>query len=213
MRDKRQRIEASWPEVYSHWQILCMSLNLPISQKVQFVDVPVPSPDNPLRIADEVLDWWPEDKLFDRRQALADLGWYGAQWHVRQGTLHTVSLLFKCREDPEALAAVLIGASLWDKRKDLPEVWRGRIYRLIDEMALLIHGNNGVFEQKGLPVWHHASREALPFNIVDEEFAQSLQPKGFRDLTHIAVIEASLSLSLWTLVRVYHEPKGVRIIE
>src|SRR5919201_6127034 len=160
MRDKRQQAEISWPEVYSHWQILCMSLNLPISQKVRFIDVPVPSPENPLRIADEVLDWWPEEKLFDRRKALTDLGWFGAQWRTRQGTLHTASLLFECREDPEALAAVLIGASRWDKRKGLPEAWRGRICRLLDEMALLIYGNNGVFEQKGLPAWHHASREA-----------------------------------------------------
>jgi hypothetical protein len=73
MRDKRQRIEIDWPEVYSHWQILCMSLNLPISQKVWFIDVPVPFPEDPLRIADAVLDWWPEDKLFDRRKALTAL--------------------------------------------------------------------------------------------------------------------------------------------
>lgn len=184
--------------------MLCQGMNLPVTEAVRFINIPVSSPDN-LRIGDEVLDWWPEEEFDNRRKALTNFGWHGAQWRMLAGTLHTVSLLFECREDAEALAAVLIAASMWDKVQNPPEAWHGRITRLVDKMSLCIWGKGGIFERKGIAAWHHASREALPLNIVRGEFARSLQPSGFRDLVRIAIIESTLSLSRWKLVRVYHE--------
>jgi len=178
--------------------------------EVRFVDVPVRSPHDSTRIGDEVIDWWPTQTMQERRMWLTQLAAYGAQWVTKKGTLHTAELLFQSRHNPEAVAAVLIGASLWDKEKELREEWRGRIARLIHSVQAVIHEQFSTLE---LPFWHHASRTALPCTIIQGEFARALQPVNFEDLIHIAIIESRLALSLWTLVRVFHEPKGLSVVK
>jgi len=132
-------------------------------------------------------------------------------WNTPKGTLHTAELLHDCDGKPEAQAAVLMAASLWDKRHGLPEAWYGDTYRLLQQIQLVIvYAADGPFQQHDLSVWHHAMRNALPMNIMGSDFAECVRPRGYRDLVSIALLDATLATSAWTPVIVSHDDRGLR---
>jgi hypothetical protein len=88
---------------------------------VTFLDIRVRPPQNVPRNGEPVVDWWPTAQVAVRRALLVGevLGTVRA---TPKGTLHTAELLYACGGDPEAQAAVLMAASVWDKHRNLPEI-------------------------------------------------------------------------------------------
>ena len=195
--------EFQWSDIYLHWRILAADIGW--EPKVLFTPIIVNSPGGGLRIGTEICDWWPTNKIAERRNQLEKQGTFGVYWVTNKGTLHTAQLLYECREDEEAQAAILIAASIWDKLKTLPEAWHGEIRRLITGLDHVIFRDpqSPIFKFELLN-WHHAMREALPVNIATENFAEFCTPHRYEDLIYIAFLESSLSNSVWTPVVVSH---------
>lgn len=105
------------------------------------------------------VDWWPKNQIGERRNPRSRPG-YITTWETRAGTLHTASLLREAEGDTERQHAILIMASLWDKDKDLPHEWRGRCYRMLQDVEEAVRGRHPVER------WHHASRSALPLSVL-----------------------------------------------
>jgi hypothetical protein len=195
-----------WSELYSTWKILLMGTGW--NQKVSFTPVLVSSPSGALRIGSEICDWWPPEDISNRRAALEGQGTMGVYWETKEGTSHTAELLYKWRDDSETQAAILIAASVWDKMNPLPDAWRGDIYRLAQDIFQLIaYDSQSPFKKRGLEVWHHAMRDALPVKIATKDFAEFSKPRQYGDFVYIAFLEATLSTSLWTLVVISHEER------
>lgn len=95
------------------------------------------------------------------------------------------------------MAAVWIGAALWDILKDLPDEWRGDAYRHIEAV------NSTIFEKikdLGCYSWYHASRDALPLTITTFYLTKALIPTSFESLMSVVAIENVLARTAWTLV-------------
>lgn len=193
-----------WLDIYSEWKMLSMITAW--KQNVSFTPVLVSSPSGGLRVGTEICDWWPKDEIAGRRTSLEKLGIMGKYWQTKKGTLRTAELLYDCQEDPEAQAAILVAASAWDKLHPLPVAWRGDVFGLIRSIfRSVISDSHSPFHKRSLSAWHHAMRNALPENIVTEEFAEFSKPRQFNDFVYIAFLEAILSTSLWNPVVVSHD--------
>lgn len=200
-----------WADLWASWDGGCAIGALPLEGGVTFTEILVRSPRSVLRLGERVIDWWPTAKVTQRRAALAQGGVLGVSWDTPKGTLPTAELLHACDGKPEAQAAVLIAASVWDKEHNLPETWRGDTYRLLQQIQLVIfYAADGLFQQHGLSVWHHAMRNALPINIMGCDFAECVRPRGYGDLVSIALLDATLATSAWTPVIVSHDDRGLR---
>ncbi len=196
-----------WSDIYLHWCIHSMDMRW--ERKISFTPMLINSPKNGLQIGTDILDWWPTDRIAQRCDALEKHGRFGATWGTNKGTLHTVQLLYEQRSDEEVQAAILIAASMWDKLKSIPEAWHGDTFRLINGLLRLVVSDEGSpFYTLELPRWHHAMREALPVNIVTEEFAEFCKPQRYEDLVYIARLESTLGISTWTPVIVSHNETG-----
>lgn len=192
-----------WSDVYLHWSLLAMEMRW--DPKVSFTPILVNSPGGGLRIGTEICDWWPTEKIAERRAQLEKHGSFGVHWVTKKGTLHTAQLLYECHDNEESQAAILLAASMRDKLKCLPEAWRGEIRRLITSF------NHVIFRDPQSPIcklkilnWHHAMRDTLPTNLATEDFAMFSKPHRYEDLIHIALLETVLSMSAWTPVVVSH---------
>lgn len=203
----------SWDNLHNAWTVACLSMDIPLDKGVSFTEILVPSPGDGRRIGVEIVDWWPVAEVNYRRSALAQHGVLASDWNTRKGTIHTAELLFQSQSNPEAQAAILLAASAWDKQHSPPEAWHGGVVKLLDQVLYaVIRMPESPFTQLEMAVWHNRMRGALPLNIVDWSFAQSMKPRTYRDFAHMAVIEAALSTSLWTLVVVSHDTRGLRSV-
>ena len=188
----------TWNDLFSHWRWFFEDHQFPL--KMGFTEIPV-SPPMGDQIGKNIVDWWPTAKLAERRDFLTrEFAFWG--WdRQRKGTLHTAELLYACRDDPEQQAAVLIGASAWDKIQALPASWRGETLKLLKEILVAVcHSPEGPFKQRGREVWHHAMRGTLPVNIVDRDLGECVRIKSYEDFVQLAAIEATLATLAWTPV-------------
>lgn len=201
----------TWQELFHSWDPARLTGGIPMPSEVAFTDIRMRPPLDTLRIGEGIIDWWPTALVATRRAALARDGISGVWWNSPKGTLHTAELLHACDGAPEAQAAVLIAASLWDKRHNLPETWRGDIFRLLEQMQrVIVYAPDGPFKQHDLSVWHHAMRDALPINSMGSDVAGCVRPRDYRDLVSIALLDAALATTAWTLVIVSHDERGLR---
>lgn len=193
----------TWPDLYSAWKIQLLYSDW--NGSVTFTPLLVSSPPGGLRIGAEICDWWPTKEMAVRRAALEHSGTMGVYWRTNKGTCHTADLLYQHQADPEIQAGILLAASLWDKLKHPPLAWRGDIYRLVEAVFYTVtRDSDAPFEKHRIETWHHAMRDALPVEIVTDEFAEFSQPRAYSDLVYLAFLEATLSTSLWTTVVVSH---------
>jgi len=73
--------------------------------------------------------------------------------------------------------------------------------QLLNEILVAIcHSPDGPFKQRGLEVWHHAMRGALPVNIVDRYLGECIRIKSYEEFVQLAAIEATLATLAWTPV-------------
>jgi hypothetical protein len=202
----------AWQELFRSWEVASLTGGIPMASAVTFTDIRVPSSRGALWPGEPVVDWWPTTQVANRRAAMAGEV-MGGLWTTRKGTLHTAELLHTCEGNPEAQAAVLIGASLWDKQHELPETWRGDTHALLQQMQRAIfYAPDGPFTQHNLSVWHQAMRSALPVNTMGDDLAGCVRPRDYGDLVSIALLDAALSTSTWTLVIVSHDDRGIRTV-
>ena len=198
-----------WSKLYLSWKMLSMGTGW--NEKFSFTPILVSSPSGGLRIGSEICDWWLTEDISNRRSALEEQGTMGVYWETKKGTSHTAKLLYECKDDLETQVAILIAASVWDKINPLPAAWRGDIYRLAHDLFQLItYDSQSPFKKHGLDIWHHAMRDALPVNIVTEDFAEFCEPRQHSDFVYIAFLEATLSTSLWKPVVVSHEERDLQ---
>jgi hypothetical protein len=96
----------NWSQIRSSWEFECDQMACPLLNTGDlFLDVPI-SCDERLRIADEVIDWWPADEIQSRKTSLHNLGAQGIYWETKKGTLHTAQLLWESRNDKNATPAI-----------------------------------------------------------------------------------------------------------
>jgi len=88
-------------------------------------------------------------------------------------------------------------ASIWDKEKHLPDLWRGNTFQLLENLFILIRQT---FPE--ISVWHHAARDALPISMGTYYPAcEFIKPQTYRHLIYLSAVEASVILANWQLVR------------
>jgi len=188
-----------WQHIYEYWLDSMHSLmgngfgfDLRADDLAPFELVPIDH--TPL----DTLDWWPK---FVSAGFVEDMKAGKAWgWGNKKGTLHTVELLFKNRENPERLAAVWIMAAIDAKMKDLPECWKGNNARLMRAMMLTVSRTFPDIEP-----WYHASREALPISITHYSPDDFINPKNEEGILYVFAVEASLCLANWQLIELVPE--------
>ncbi|WP_289142190.1 hypothetical protein [uncultured Brevibacillus sp.] len=189
-----------WNDLFNAWKYSCQQMNSSIVSYPNILEIKVASPGWDWQ-GNEHIDWWPNELLVKRRGAIEEQGIRGLYlWEkTRVGTRTTAELLWNLRDDPEGMFKVWVGASMWDKEKDLPEFWRGKIYRMVkilsDEVLEQLRGKN-------LFTWNHLSRGALPITVHDNWIInEALKPTNYEQLIGISSIESILTHANWTIVR------------
>ncbi len=191
--------QLDWSDIYKEWRI--HTLHSDWDGKVSLTPVMVSTPLAIRQIGSKICDWWPTAEIVTRRNAMEQFGIQGVTWQTNKGTFHTVELLHKCQDNPEAQAAILIAASVRDMLKSPPTAWRGNTYRLIESIwDVVMYGPQAPFSKFNLSVWYPTMRSAQPVNIVSEEFGEFCKPRNYQDFVYLAFLSASLSVSQWTPV-------------
>ena len=200
---KRTGKKLEWSHLYWSWKYACEALDSDLMNGVEFMQIERPGlPENLVE-----LDWWPKNQIGERRDPRSTPG-YIITWETKAGTLRTARLLWDAKDDLEKQHAVFILASLWDKEKDLPERWRGDIYRLVKDVQDVI------LEKHPVPRWHHASRDALPLGVVrDYHAGRTIVPEDESGLMYVAALEAVLSYANWQLIEYVKElPQRLELV-
>jgi hypothetical protein len=200
-----------WPGIFEEWSFLVRGRE---ELLIRFTDVRVSSPGGGLRIGGDIYDWWPRQSVTKRRSALQQNGILGVYWNTPKAMLHTADVLAEHRDNPEAVAAIMVGGSLWTIEKHLPPAWHGRAFELLHTVQReVMYSPGSPFKRFEIPVWHHAMREALPISIIDHATSEFMLPRSAADIVHIAYLDSLLSTSVWTIVNVSHEDGGPRRVE
>jgi hypothetical protein len=179
-----------WQHIYATWLDYMRELGSQAEDLAPFDLVQL----NLSELVAEV-DWWPRAERLERLDDLKR--GCGLYWETKRGTVYTAELLFTNRGSAERQAAILILASLDVKVKDVPDEWKGSNYRLMRGMT---HTITEAFPD--IPLWHHASRDALPITIGRYSPACNfIHPENENEMLYHFAVEASLSLGNWQLVR------------
>lgn len=157
------------------------------------------------------LDWWPRSELEQRRQELSNNGthWNSVQRPPAQASRYTLFYLWEAKihtTAEEALDAVWLAACFGMWVKNLPDAWRGRFVRVLEEYRYAALGRMRHF---GLGEWSHSCRYLLPDSLA------GFYRKPEYDLEMMDMVAANISyvLSRWVLVQLvpdWPEPKQRR---
>lgn len=185
-----------WDDVYSEWQyVLGDKLIYPIR------DVHVCSPNNGLKIRQNIIDWWPNSEFEQRIKALTEHGSMGAYWAMRKGTTHTAEMLIRAAEDKDLTAAIWLGAAVKDLRDDKESRWKAPSRRILEGLENMLRKQ--LEQRSDLWWWHFAARRALP-EQVHHTVIEHEAPEGIFEMLHLIKIAVCTSAALWTIVRVSH---------
>lgn len=190
----REDVEAiPWEQSYISWKMYCEHFASPVLEGARFLQVRQ-QPSVYTRLL-APFDWWPKTDLAQRRIAVEQPLSF-MYWETRRGTIHTVELLWNARNTIEEQHAILMLASLWDKRARLPRTWRGNVNRMVQAIE------QGIRTQfPDLERWHHASREALPVSLTEHVYTdRMLVPEDQDEVMFVAALEAALAVANWQLV-------------
>ncbi|MEG7619532.1 hypothetical protein [Enterococcus faecalis] len=153
------------------------------------------------RYENEYIDWWSNEELISKKKIIEEQsiqGYYKLN-KTKVGTRTTAELLWELRNDPEGMALVWIGASMWDKLNSLPRHWRGEIFGRVNTLYTEVTSQ---LEDKNLYTWHHSSKDALPITLHDNVYTyEALTPSSYEHLVGISAIESMLTYSNWNIVR------------
>lgn len=142
--------DLTWQEVYECWNFDCGNGAPGLLEPIVFEHIHVSGP-----IAEEIVDWCPL-AAFEKQQVGVLKDHYGWYRDTNKGTLHTIELLWKYRENPEVTALVLLGAFLFEN---------SRVYESRDDFGtfrMLEGAVRAEFRRIGLDWWHHLSTNSLP---------------------------------------------------
>jgi len=189
-----------WEEIRRAWRIATCGND----ELEPILDVRVKSPDNHLRIGENILDWWPRDRVANRVKRLEEHGLWGAQWDTPKGMLHTACVFDKASDDKELGIAARIAAGLktigGGSRSPISSAWHGKPCMMKDGIEQTV---SAILRSAGIEWWHHASSTALPANL-SYAFYESFTPREPGDIIEVVRILVELSFSRWTVVRVSH---------
>lgn len=189
-----------WEEIKLAWRIATCGND----EMEPILDVKVRSPDNHLRIGENIMDWWPRDRIVNRVKCLEEHGSWGAQWGTQKGLLHTAWMFDKVSDDNELSIAARIAAGLktieGGSRSPISSAWHGKPYRMMDSIEQTV---GAMLRCAGIEWWHHASSTALPANL-SHAFFEAFTPKEPGDIIEVARILVGLSFAKWAVVRVSH---------
>lgn len=187
--------EPTWELLYSSWKWKCKLLYEPILKNPDFVEIPVVSKNNNNYI--EGVDWWPIE-TFDERKSIIKQNFYLKYWKLNVGTHKTAELLYELRNNPEGMAAVWIGAFLYDKIKNHPPEWRGHVYNCIGSAMRVVRKK---IEGFGFVAWPPRSTQPLPVTIMnDYDLISVMNPNSYTSLMGLAAIENVLTRTTWVLI-------------
>ena len=98
--------EPEWDLLYSTWRFKCEYLYEPILTNPGFIEVYVPALNPQTYVAG--IDWWPMERIDNRRSVLQQYGIFGRGWEIEinTGTRTTADMLWELRINPEGMAAV-----------------------------------------------------------------------------------------------------------
>lgn len=186
-----------WEEIYEYWKYSCKKLYEPIVNDIGVTDIYI---DPSVCIKLPMIDWWPTADIKINIEKNNPLG-----YRLNKGTLHTLELLLKFKDNPEGIAATWIAASLKDKQDYLPEVWRGKVCGIVDEIYRIAEDK---IENLGGDRWYYSSRDALPLTLFKGHFhmfGNDIRISSWRSLINWVALENVLVRTTWTIVQIYNK--------
>ncbi len=182
-----------WTQIHGSWEFECEQMACPLLNTSDlFLEIGI-SCDERLRIADEVIDWWPIDDIQSRQASLDRLGSRGVYWETKKGTLHTAQLLWEFRNDKTITSIIWLAAFLFNRLRVNP--WKApAALRQLDEVV------TAEFRRLGLSAWHKMSRDAIPISTNLRLDVAS----EYHEYIRLAMVEAWLSCVSWKLIRVFY---------
>lgn len=209
---KRPDDPITWAQVYQEWRAHWLYAGEDTPGK-EILDVPFVSPKHGGRIHGPVIDWWPTAAIPERKRILEEWGKaafvMSPPWTTNKGTLHTADSL-AAAEDIEEVAAVWLGAALWDFVKPYPESWYGQTPGLIYSMG---HAVQAFLRERNLGLWHHAMTRALPESILIRDLAEFTLPRDRHQVVTLACLSITLVRARWTVVRVIPSKSPLRSVD
>lgn len=162
----------NWEDVYRTWGIRLGDFG--VSVEKLFSELQVHDPHNPIG-RDEYLTWCPVDSICEYHLELQRHydrlpGTFGPleTYIQRKGEQHTLDYLWKFKDQPDKVAAVLIAASLFYRtestRKRYPDTWPSQY--CVRQLAVLALSQFG----KARFPWHYSCTKVLPFSSYDWEY-------------------------------------------
>lgn len=184
----------TWSDIYLHWKYVCEHvLYSSIVGKTEIVKVETPRY-SPYGLCRDHFDWWPKRELEARKKDESEQQVWG--WGTRPGLLSTAYMLAEYQNDIERQHATYILASLWSKRKHLPETWYGSTCMMLEDvMSVAISQHREIYFS-----WHHGCKETLPINIMDYPGYKVFAPKDEHDIIYLVALETALCHASWQVI-------------
>lgn len=112
---------------------------------------------------------------------------------LNKGTLHTLEMLDKSKDNKEDQAAIWIAAFTKDLLESMPYEWRGKGYNILHKVNLealcKIKGNDNYY------IWHHAMRKLLPEICFSYDFLECLNINSYRQIIELTAISSAQILN------------------
>lgn len=183
----------SWKDIFSFWDYMFHAHGIPKNDMFSFVNLEVdflPGTNN-----NQLYNWWPKEEVSKRKSILVRETLAPQSWETKKGTLKTVHELFSAKGNKERQAAIWVMASLYDKKNNFPPVWDSDSKRIVYEMF------NAIKEEfVEIEPWNNATREALPYSLIDDHCEKSITFSSAEQLLYLLVVEAALINGNWQLV-------------
>jgi hypothetical protein len=188
-----KRNQVAWLDIYRSWKSICENyLHSGIVGKTEILKVETPRY-SPYGLCRDHFEWWPKKDLEQYREDECADGIIPGR--SRPELLSTAYSLAEYQNDIEKQHAVYILASLWSKEKNLPEAWRGDVYRLLEEM---IHAT--ISQHREVYDWHFACTELLPINLLGYPGYRIIVPSDWHDIIYLVALESALNYANWQVI-------------
>lgn len=174
----------NWPDLHEIWKQRCEECGTDHSAGIE----PLPLQRSTPYSHRGNVDWWPKSQLKERLNPPPRSVWSSSM----AGTIHTAELIWSSRGDVQRQQAILIAASLWDKKNGVPDHWRGSAFDLLRGTFYTLTA------ELKIDRWYHSCREALPWSLNPVHLTT---PHSVDDLLGIAAIEYAVIKANWQVVK------------
>lgn len=187
-----------WPTVHMHWRIRLHEA--PWVENTVFTDVPMRRRSS--QGYEPAFDFWARTDFEHQCKMLVRYGSAGVDLGKRLGTRQTAEML-GAAQNSEDVAAIWLAAFAHDHdngRARIEDSWKGRPYLLVQALGQVAWC---YFKERDyLHAWHHSMTRARPSHSLGFVYDGSIVPKSLTDCVCLVALDALLSHSLWTPVRI-----------